>query len=261
MQPHCLVRKARRRRAHAVPLLFVHGAFAGAWCWDEHFLGYFSALGHDAWAVDLRGHGMHAAAVNHASLEDYVSDVVQAVAHIGRPPVLVGHSMGAIITQRVCRQIRIPAQILMAPVPPQGVMASSFALALKNPEIFNIINNLQLYGASLPTPGLLRQALFSPQMPLATIRRYLGRMCRESQRALFDLSWPQYGWIDRATMPLLVLAAQIDILFPPPVVRETAQWHGVDATIVPGLAHAMMLDEGWEQAAAVIAGWLESCGL
>ena len=27
------------------PLLFVHGAFAGAWCWSKHFLPYFSAPG------------------------------------------------------------------------------------------------------------------------------------------------------------------------------------------------------------------------
>jgi len=261
VQPHCLVRKARRRRAQAAPLLFVHGAFAGAWCWDEHFLDYFAALGHDAWAVDLRGHGAQAAAVDHASLEDYVSDVVQAVARIGVPPVLVGHSMGAIVTQRACRHARIRAQILMAPVPPQGVAASSFALALKNPEILNLINKLQFSETSMPTPELLRQALFSPQMPLATISRYLRRMCRESQRALFDLSWPQYGWIDRATMPLLVLGAQADVLFPPQVVSETAQWHGVDAVMLPGLAHAMMLDKDWGQAAAAIAGWLKAGGL
>ena len=27
------------------PLLFVHGAFTGAWCWSEHFLPYFAKQG------------------------------------------------------------------------------------------------------------------------------------------------------------------------------------------------------------------------
>jgi hypothetical protein len=37
------------------PLLFVHGSFHAAWCWAEHWLGYYAALGYDAHAVSLRG--------------------------------------------------------------------------------------------------------------------------------------------------------------------------------------------------------------
>ena len=39
------------------PLLFVHGAFTGAWCWDEHFLPFFAEAGYAAHAVSLSGHG------------------------------------------------------------------------------------------------------------------------------------------------------------------------------------------------------------
>ena len=28
------------------PLLFVHGAFTGAWCWEEHFLPFFADAGY-----------------------------------------------------------------------------------------------------------------------------------------------------------------------------------------------------------------------
>jgi hypothetical protein len=39
------------------PLLFVHGSWHAAWCWDEHFLPYFADCGYEAHAVSLRGHG------------------------------------------------------------------------------------------------------------------------------------------------------------------------------------------------------------
>ena len=39
------------------PVLFVHGAYTGAWCWAEHFLDWFAAAGHPAHAVSLSGHG------------------------------------------------------------------------------------------------------------------------------------------------------------------------------------------------------------
>ena len=31
--------------ARPTPVLFVHGMFHGAWCWDEHFLPYFAQHG------------------------------------------------------------------------------------------------------------------------------------------------------------------------------------------------------------------------
>jgi len=40
----------------ATSLLFVHGKWHGAWCWDEHFLPYFAAYGYDSTALSLRGH-------------------------------------------------------------------------------------------------------------------------------------------------------------------------------------------------------------
>jgi pimeloyl-ACP methyl ester carboxylesterase len=43
--------------AHPVPLLFVHGGWHGAWCWDDHFLDFFADAGYRAVAVSLRGHG------------------------------------------------------------------------------------------------------------------------------------------------------------------------------------------------------------
>jgi len=38
------------------PILFVHGAWHGAWCWEK-FLPYFAENGYAAYAVSLRGHG------------------------------------------------------------------------------------------------------------------------------------------------------------------------------------------------------------
>src|SRR6516165_8673357 len=40
-------------RAQKAPLLFVHGAWHGAWCWDEHFLDYFAAKGYRSPAVNV----------------------------------------------------------------------------------------------------------------------------------------------------------------------------------------------------------------
>ena len=38
------------------PLLFLHGAFSGAWCWKENYLDYFASQGFECLALSLSGH-------------------------------------------------------------------------------------------------------------------------------------------------------------------------------------------------------------
>ncbi|MCA9946237.1 MAG: alpha/beta fold hydrolase, partial [Anaerolineales bacterium] len=45
------------QKAKNTPLLFIHGAWHGAWCWEEHFLPYFAERGYAVYAPSLRGHG------------------------------------------------------------------------------------------------------------------------------------------------------------------------------------------------------------
>lgn len=62
------------------PLLFVHGAWHGAWCWDVHFLDYFAQHGFAAHAVSLRGHGNSEgrSKLRGTRIADYVEDVAAA---------------------------------------------------------------------------------------------------------------------------------------------------------------------------------------
>lgn len=62
-----LISKTPTLPAHATPLLFIHGAFHGAWCWDEHFLDYFAQHGFSAYSLSLRGHGGRFAAIEPVS--------------------------------------------------------------------------------------------------------------------------------------------------------------------------------------------------
>ena len=74
----------------APPLLFVHGAGHGAWCWAEHFLDFFAEHGFDSYALSLRGHGRSGGRerLPWTSIADYVSDAEQVAAGLPREPVL-----------------------------------------------------------------------------------------------------------------------------------------------------------------------------
>jgi hypothetical protein len=111
---------ARPRRAP--PILFVHGAWHGAWCWEDHFLGYFAARGFAGYALNLRGRGASRGArdVRFCRVRDFVEDVAEAVEQIGALPILVGHSLGGFVVQKYLERHEAELGVLMASVPPNG---------------------------------------------------------------------------------------------------------------------------------------------
>jgi pimeloyl-ACP methyl ester carboxylesterase len=66
-------------RPRPTPLLFIHGAYAAAWCWEDHFLPFFAEAGYAAHALSLSGHGGSPGRrhLDSFSIADYVRDVAQ----------------------------------------------------------------------------------------------------------------------------------------------------------------------------------------
>jgi pimeloyl-ACP methyl ester carboxylesterase len=77
-----LLRHVSAHDENNTPVLFLHGIFVGAWCW-QHFLPDFAEHGWDAWALSFRGHG-NSQANGWFGLNDFVSDAEIAVDYIYR---------------------------------------------------------------------------------------------------------------------------------------------------------------------------------
>lgn len=75
-------------------ILLIHGASHGAWCWRDT-LPELTALGHEAWAIDLPSHGDDPTPAGEVTLQDYGQAILNALNDaVDEPTVLVGHSMG-----------------------------------------------------------------------------------------------------------------------------------------------------------------------
>ncbi|AFY99422.1 alpha/beta fold hydrolase [Calothrix sp. PCC 6303] len=76
-------------------ILFVHGAYHAAWCWEEHFLDYFANSGYFAYALSLRGHGNSERSKSpQVGFDEYLVDIDRTVQQLGYQTILVGHSLG-----------------------------------------------------------------------------------------------------------------------------------------------------------------------
>lgn len=241
------------------PILFVHGAFAGAWCWAEHFLPYFAAQGYRAYAVSLRGHGASKGREHLLlhGISDYVQDLIETIEHIGEPPILVGHSMGGFVIQRHLEQATVPAAVLLAPVPAQGLLPSQLNLAFGNPHLFAEMNAVMSTGRG--SAEALQRALFAGPIEVERMRAYYRRTQPESQRAIWDMTLfalPR-PWL-MAKPPTLLIAGEKDALFPLEQMRIGAGLIGCPIEVLAGLGHAMMLEAAWQRVADRIIAWLQA---
>jgi pimeloyl-ACP methyl ester carboxylesterase len=239
----------------------LHDAFAGAWVWAEHFMPLLADRGIRSFALSFRGHGASGGyeRLDRASLADYVADALSAVRAIGAAPVLVGHSLGGLVAQLCLGLERLEGLALMAPVPPDGLIHPNLFLAVGNPALW--IGLMRFMGVerpamTSPNPNL-RQLLVSDDMPATAAEHYLHQMHGESRRALLEAHFPQ-TWCSAAALgiPALVVGAERDPMIPRAAVTRAAWFHAAELIWIPEVAHALMLDLRWCDAADVLLRWI-----
>ncbi len=253
-------RSGRSKVAPKPPLLFVHGGYSDGWCWDPHFLPWFADQGYSSHALSLRGHGRSGGheTLLISGLDDYAADVERIAASLPSPPVLIGHSMGAAVVERLVATRPVPGAALLAPLPPSGLLTMAARLALVRPD--DLIRMAVVDPSRLASYVLdkLHPFYFNDVEP-AVLREATRHLGIESPRALLDMSLRLHWQLpERGITPVFVLGVEGDRICAPDDVRATASHHGVDAHLLPGLAHMMMLERGWIEPARALAAWLES---
>jgi pimeloyl-ACP methyl ester carboxylesterase len=245
------------------PLLFVHGSFSDARVWDVNFLPYFAQQGYEAHAVSLRGHGLSEGhnRLHSWRLADYVADLAKAVETMPGPPLLIGHSMGGMVIQKYLEDhAGIAGMVLMASVPPQGLMPTNLHMAMRHPILFQQMAMFAMLGPSYGSVEMMRRLLFSKDMPLSKLEEYFDLVQAESQMVAMDMMWfnPLRLKAGQLWLPLMVMGAKNDVFVSPAMVEETARFYRTEAQILPNMAHAMMLEMNWREAAEQLLGWLKS---
>jgi len=249
----------------AKTVVLIHGAFCGGWCFAD-IMPVLAARGWDCQAPDLPFHlsGPTRPAdpqLARQSVADYTRDMAEFVARFPEPPVIVGHSMGALIAQQLAAKGLARAVVLLAPGAPWGVLPSTAAemalakgLMMASPFWDKALN---------PSFEVAKGDSLASLDPEAQ-RRIFALFSPESGRALFEL----FFWMfdvqrttaveaDKVTCPVLVVSGSQDKVIAPVTGRKIAQLYR-DATFLedPGRGHFLIMEEEAAQLAERCADWM-----
>jgi len=258
-----VIDKGSATESHPVPLLFVHGAWHAAWCWDEHFLEFFADKGFRAVAVSVRGHGASALSkpLNSCSVPDYVDDVRATADMLGSDePVLIGHSMGCLVVHKYLETYPAPAAVLMAPSTSRGARRTAIHMFRRHPWIFLRSSTFGNSANLVNTPALCREFLFYADTPEPIVKSCAARMRPESTRAGMAQMFGRLN-VGLVASPVLVLGAKDDGSRTDADVTAVARTYQTDAEFFPDMGHVMMLEPGWQAVAERIDSWLGGQGL
>jgi pimeloyl-ACP methyl ester carboxylesterase len=229
------------------PIVFVHGGLQGSWVW-ENYLPYFAERGYDTYAFSwFNRHGSHDLPDERfavRSLADTVEELETVIAHVGQTPILITHSMGALVGQKYAEQHPVVAQVHITPAiaAEVGLHRDTEVDLTKPVDIPSFEDAWQRVFAGSPEEDACRfYALLAPESALA-IKETLST----------SLS------VDRTHLsgPSLVIGAEHDIVVPEEAIRRSADYFGSDYLFLPGKTHNVLLEPGWRETAEYISTWL-----
>lgn len=239
------------------PLLFLHGGFHGAWCWTDHFMPYFAARGYDCYAVSYRDHGRSPRTGRHQEwrLKDYVDDARWAAGQIGAASILVGHSLGGSIAQKLAAEGGCAGMILLAPSPIGGSNRAALRMLLKHPRA--MVRAFAGGDLTVALPAFLSFFL-SADLPAAQ-RAAIARRCDglTSLKAANDAFYFNPPKPRPLGIPTLVASGEHDWSIPRYKNERLARRYDGTHIVVP-TAHDIMCDTRWEVAAQQVGLWLRS---
>jgi pimeloyl-ACP methyl ester carboxylesterase len=265
----------REVEAGQTPVVFVHGLWLHAESWNP-WLDVFNEAGYQASAVGWPGDGDTVAETRDApdrvaghGLAEIVAHHADAIAKLGRKPIVVGHSFGGLIAQRLLTDGAAAAAVAIDPAPAKGVLflpPSALRVAsigLRNPANRNgavsLTKDQFRYGfgntLSQQESNELweRWAIPSPGKPL--FEAALANVTPGSPAAV-DSKNATRG-------PLLITAGGKDHTVPATVSRQTQRLYRkspavTDLRTFPDRGHSLTIDNGWREVADTALGWLNA---
>jgi len=267
--PEFVARTNYKKKAMTKTIILIHGMWGGAWCW-ENYKRFFEQKGYRCYTPVLRHHEVDHKDKPHTdlgttSLLDYTRDLEDYICHLNldEKPILMGHSMGGLLTQILGARGLAQSLVLLTPASPAGINALKLSV-------------LKSFWSALTTWGFWRKPFRIPFN--AAVYSMMHLLPKEEQKAAYNQFVDESGraaseigfWIfdpkraakvdeTKVTCPVLVVSGAEDRITPAAVVQKVAQKYKTVSTYkeFENHAHWVIGEPGWGEIAAFVSAWLD----
>jgi pimeloyl-ACP methyl ester carboxylesterase len=234
-------------------VLFLHGAFVTHECFSR-WLDVMARAGYRAVAVSRRGRlGVGPERAEGLRFADYLDDTMRVLDALGERPIVVGHSLGGLLAQKVAEAGRAEAIALLSPAPPGMLTAQLVALPAFLPMLPKI-----LLGSALVPKCTTCDAIALNCMPVERRKSAHEKLVHESGAAYRELV---FGSIrvdsSRVRCPVYVTGGAEDRIVSQSLLRSTARRYGVEPVVLQDHGHWLLEEPGWELIATAVADWID----
>ncbi len=259
------------------PVVFIHGLWLHATSW-EPWQELFRAAGYEpiapGWPQEpdtVAEAREHPELVANIGIDDAVGHYAGIIDAIGTPPVLVGHSFGGLIAEKLLGQDVAAAAVAIDPAQIKGVLPLPLA-------------QLRAGLPALGNPGNLHKAV---SLTKKEFRFGFGNAVTEEEsdalferwtipspaRPLFQAAAANFVMHSQAKIatdnqtrgPLLLVSGMEDHTVPDVVTRSTLKQYRDSAAVTElkqfeGRGHSLTIDHGWQDVAQAVLDWLKTNG-
>jgi pimeloyl-ACP methyl ester carboxylesterase len=259
--------------SNASPVIFIHGLWLHSSSW-EPWLELFASEGYRSLAPGWPGDPdtVQESRENPESIADHgVDEVVGHYARIIQElparPVLIGHSFGGMIAQKLLGQDLAAAAVAIDAAQIKGVLPLPLsALHATLPVFKNPANKHKSVTLTLEQFRFAFGNAITEEESDELYRRWTipapGRPLFEAASANFDPHAPtKVDTRNSSRGPLLLISGGKDHTVPESIVRATLkQYRHSDAVTdiidFPDRGHSLTIDNGWREIASTVLGWL-----
>jgi pimeloyl-ACP methyl ester carboxylesterase len=260
------------------PAVFVHGLWLlpGSW---EPWLSLFDERGFAAMALDwpddpatVRDALADPSVFAHKSVGEVAAHCAEVLEAIDRPPVLVGHSFGGLLVQKLAGDGRAAATVAVDPAPLRGVLPLPVS-ALK--AAFPVLGNPANRGKAIQLTYDQWRFAFTNAVDDEEARQlYADFAVPCSGVPLFQAAFANVNPASEARVhthnsnrgPLLIISGEKDNTVPWRLANAAYKRYKhnpcpTEITEIPDRGHSLVIDHGWQEVAEAALSFLERQGL
>lgn len=258
----------------AQPILFIHGLWLHSSSW-EPWADLYRREGYEPVVAGWPGDGPTAEAtrrdgrVGGYGVADVVAHYADLIDGMAARPVVIGHSFGGLIAQRLLDAGIATAAVAIDPAPIKGVTKLPLSQIRSTLPVLRSRKNRD--GAVSLSKGQFRYAManaipreeadelyerFSIPAPGKPLFEVVGAKKDADSPTAVDLA-------NHARGPLLIIGGGRDHIVAESVSRQAAELHAAsrattDYHVFPDRGHSLVIDSRWHEVADLTIGWVNA---